>query len=99
VRTHLEQCQSYVCLTAKARATFLVEGDAFVIWIDLMPLGRFEDINRLFGPWPMRPAGCVIVAPDISQQPTYGLNSWGGSALHEGHNALIVKSMWRVGQT
>ncbi len=37
----------FICPTPEARAAF---GDAFVIWVDRISSGRFEDTNRMFVP-------------------------------------------------
>ena len=37
----------FVCPTAETRRAF---GDAFVIWVDRIDAGRFEDTNMLFEP-------------------------------------------------
>ena len=37
----------FVCPTPETRAAF---GEAFVIWIDRISVGRFEDTNKLFVP-------------------------------------------------
>src|SRR5262252_6362655 len=40
----------FICPTPAARAAFLEGGDAFVVWIDRIKKGRFEDTNRMFEP-------------------------------------------------
>ena len=37
----------FICPTADTRAAF---GDAFIIWVDRIKAGRFEDTNRMFVP-------------------------------------------------
>ncbi|MCX7898852.1 MAG: hypothetical protein N2444_01965, partial [Methylocystis sp.] len=37
----------FVCPTEETRAAF---GEAFVVWVDRIDQGRFEDTNRLFTP-------------------------------------------------
>ena len=37
----------FVCPTSETRSAF---GDAFVIWVDRIDAGRFEDTNKLFEP-------------------------------------------------
>ena len=37
----------FVCPTSETRRAF---GDAFVIWVDRIDAGRFEDTNKLFEP-------------------------------------------------
>jgi hypothetical protein len=38
----------FICPTQEARAAFLEGGDAFVVWVDRIKSGRFDDTNRLF---------------------------------------------------
>ena len=38
----------FVCPTDEARAAFEAGGAAFIIWVDRIKAGRFEDTNRLF---------------------------------------------------
>ena len=38
----------FVCPLPETRAAFTVGGPAFVIWMDRIASGRFEDTNRLF---------------------------------------------------
>ena len=38
----------FICPTPDARAAFLEGGEAFVIWVDRIKSGRFDDTNRLF---------------------------------------------------
>ena len=40
----------FICPTATAREAFTANGPAFVIWVDRIKKGRFEDTNRLFEP-------------------------------------------------
>ncbi len=38
----------FICPTSEARAAFLEGGEAFIIWVDRIQSGRFDDTNRLF---------------------------------------------------
>jgi hypothetical protein len=38
----------FVCPTAETRAAFTAGGEAFVVFVDRIPAGRFADTNRLF---------------------------------------------------
>ncbi len=40
----------FVCPTPETRAAFTVGGPAFVVWMDRIARGRFDDTNRLFTP-------------------------------------------------
>jgi hypothetical protein len=102
----------FICPTPAARAAFLTEGPAFVIWVDRIKAGAFPDTNKMFVPpehFDLR------VGPDGSPE------FWAEQAMrqlrpifdpkrptalfvgryqpfHEGHRALIVEGLKRVGQ-
>jgi adenylylsulfate kinase len=38
----------FICPTSEARDAFLEGGEAFIIWVDRIQSGRFDDTNRLF---------------------------------------------------
>ena len=102
----------FICPTPAARAAFLAGGDAFVVWIDRIKSGRFEDTNRMF------------VAPerfDLRVMPEGAPEYWAEQAMkllrpvfdplkptalfvgryqpfHAGHRALVVEGLRRVGQ-
>src|SRR5688572_30602429 len=38
----------FICPTPAARNAFMIAGDAFVIWLDRIQVGVFEDTNRMF---------------------------------------------------
>ena len=40
----------FICPTPAARQAFTSGGEAFVIWVDRIKAGAFEDTNRLFAP-------------------------------------------------
>jgi cytidyltransferase-like protein len=99
----------FICPTPETRAAF---GEAFVIWIDRIAEGRFEDTNRMF------------VAPDevdLRVSPDGAPQFWAEQALsrlrpafdpqkptalfigryqpfHPGHQRLIEEGLRRVGQ-
>src|ERR687895_700613 len=37
----------FICPTAETRAAF---GEAFIVWVDRIKTGRFDDTNRIFEP-------------------------------------------------
>lgn len=39
-----------ICPTPQARSAFMENGDAFIVWVDRIRQGRFEDTNRMFVP-------------------------------------------------
>jgi adenylylsulfate kinase len=102
----------FVCPTPAAREAFLAGGPGFVIWVDRIQSGRFEDTNRMFVP----PAHYDLRVTE-SGTPEY----WAEQALerlrpifdwqrptalfigryqpfHDGHRALIAEGLRRVGQ-
>lgn len=40
----------FICPKPEARAAFLEGGDAFIVWVDRIKKGRFEDTNQMFVP-------------------------------------------------
>jgi adenylylsulfate kinase len=38
----------FICPTSEARAAFVEGGEAFIVWVDRIKSGRFDDTNRLF---------------------------------------------------
>jgi cytidyltransferase-like protein len=102
----------FICPTHTARDAFLRGSEAFIIWVDRIQAGAFEDTNRLFVP-PER--------FDLRVTPTGSPEYWAERAMerlrpvfdwkrptalfigrfqpfHEGHRALIVEGLRRVGQ-
>lgn len=102
----------FICPTATARKAFTAEGDAFVIWIDRIKEGRFEDTNRLFEP----PATCDLrvtadgtpeywaeqaarlLRPVFDPKRPTALILGRYQPFHDGHKALIAEGIRRVGQ-
>lgn len=102
----------FVCPTEDARAAFCAGGEAFVVWLDRIEASRYEDTNRLFTP-PRRydlripPEGSAefwaerIVAelrPVFDPKKPTALFVGRYQPFHEGHRALIVEGLRRVGQ-
>lgn len=102
----------FICPTPTARNAFLRGGEAFIIWVDRIQAGAYEDTNRLFAP-----PECF----DLRVTPTGSPEYWAERAMerlrpvfdwkrptalfigrfqpfHEGHRALIVEGLRRVGQ-
>jgi adenylylsulfate kinase len=102
----------FICPTPATRAAFLESGEAFVVWLNRIESGRFEDTNRLFVP-PGR--ADVVVEPDGApeywadqivrrvrpifdpKRPT-ALFIGRYQPFHDGHRALIAEGLNRVGQ-
>jgi adenylylsulfate kinase len=102
----------FICPTAAAREAFLANGGAFVIWVDRIKQGRYEDTNRMFEPparfdlrvtadgtpeyWADQAAELLRPVFD-SKKPT-ALMVGRYQPFHDGHKALIIESINRVGQ-
>lgn len=99
----------FICPTPETREAF---GPCFVVWVDRIASGRFEDTNRLFIPperfdvrvsseglpeaWAER-----IVAglrPTFDPRAATALFVGRYQPFHDGHRALIVEGIRRVGQ-
>jgi adenylylsulfate kinase len=101
-----------VCPTEETRAAFTAGGPAFVVWADRIQRSRFEDTNRLFVPpaaYDLRVCadGSVEhwveqvirrVRPVFDPQKPTALFIGRYQPFHDGHRALIVEGLRRVGQ-
>jgi cytidyltransferase-like protein len=99
----------FVCPTGETRKAF---GEAFIIWVDRIDAGRFEDTNRMFvapdlydlrvtadGPpeyWAEKALASLRPAFD-PQKPT-ALFIGRYQPFHTGHQRLIEEGLRRVGQ-
>jgi adenylylsulfate kinase len=102
----------FICPTPDTRAAFLEGGDAFIVWVDRIQKGAFEDTNRLFVP----PSRCDVrvtahgaveywveqIAMRLRsvfdpKRPT-ALFIGRYQPFHDGHRALILEGLRRVGQ-
>jgi hypothetical protein len=102
----------FICPTEQTRQAFMGETGAFVIWIDRIKSGRFEDTNRVFVPpthvdlrvdaegapeyWADEAARLLRPVFD-SKKPT-ALLIGRYQPFHDGHRALILEAIERVGQ-
>jgi adenylylsulfate kinase len=102
----------FICPTEQTRQAFMGETDAFVIWVDRIKAGRFEDTNRVFVPpthfdlrvgpeeapeyWADEAAKLLRPVFD-SKKPT-ALLIGRYQPFHDGHRALILEAIERVGQ-
>jgi len=112
VRVGCYAIADFVCPTVEAREAFLANGDAFVIWIDRIKQGAYEDTNRLFKP----PGHCdlhvtaegsaefwaekavALLRPVFEPRKPAALLIGRYQPFHDGHKALIVEAIKRVGQ-
>ena len=102
----------FICPTLATRTAFLEGGEAFVVWLNRIERGRFEDTNQLFAP-PEKPDIVVKAegtpefwAEQIAQRVRPIFHAQKPAALligryqpfHDGHKALMVEALNRVGQ-
>lgn len=101
----------FVCPTVEARAAFGA-ANAYVVWLDRIAAGRFEDTNRLFEPpehydirvgaagapeyWATIIAGKV--KPHFDPKAPTALFVGRYQPFHDGHRRLIAEGIERVGQ-
>jgi adenylylsulfate kinase len=99
----------FICPTPETRAAF---GDAFVIWIDRIDSGRFEDTNRLFvapnhvdlrvtaegAPQYWAEQALTRLRPTFNPQKPTALFIGRYQPFHPGHQRLIEEGLRRVGQ-
>ncbi len=102
----------FICPTPETRAAFQADGPAFVVWVDRIAAGRFEDTNRLFVPpdafglrvlaegsveyWAEQVA--VLLRPLFDSKRPTALFIGRYQPFHDGHRALIEEGLRRVGQ-
>lgn len=99
----------FICPTSATREAF---GDAFMIWVDRIAEGRFEDTNRLFmAPerWDIRVTSegapeywaeeaLARLRPPFDPQAATALFVGRYQPFHMGHQRLIEEGLRRVGQ-
>lgn len=102
----------FICPTPETRAAFQGEEPGFIVWVDRIAAGRFEDTNRMFVPpdtFDIRVSaeGSVVFwAEQIAEQLRPLFDPKRPTALfigryqpfHDGHRALIEEGLRRVGQ-
>ncbi len=99
----------FICPTAETRATF---GEAFIIWLDRIQAGRFEDTNRMFvapersdlrvkaegTPQYWAEQALALLRPAFDPQKPTALFIGRYQPFHGGHQQLIEEGLRRVGQ-
>jgi adenylylsulfate kinase len=102
----------FICPTEQTRQAFMGETGAFVIWIDRIKAGRFEDTNRVFVPptdvdLRVSPEGAPeywadeaarLLRPVFDSKKPTALMIGRYQPFHDGHRALILEAIERVGQ-
>jgi hypothetical protein len=102
----------FVCPTEETRAAFTKGGKAYMIWIDRIKEGRFEDTNRLFRPpqlcdlrvtaqgtpeyWAEEAARRLRPVFNFRKPTALVLGRY--QPFHDGHKSQIVEAISRVGQ-
>ena len=103
----------FICPTPAAREAFFGDGGGFVIWIDRIQAGTFEDTNRLFVPpeqydlrvtkngtseyWAEQ--AMMRLRPVFDWRRPTALFIGRYQPFHNGHRALIAEGLKRVGQS
>jgi hypothetical protein len=102
----------FICPTPAARAAFAAGGTPFVIWVDRIKTGPYADTNRMFVPpehIDLRVSGegspeywteevMRLLRPIFDPKKPTALFLGRYQPFHEGHKALIVEGIRRVGQ-
>ena len=102
----------FICPTLAAREAFMSGGDAFVIWVDRIQAGAFEDTNRMFvlprrfdlrvtangSPEYWAEQAMRQLRPVFDPKRPTALFIGRYQPFHDGHKALIVEGLKRVGQ-
>jgi predicted Rdx family selenoprotein len=102
----------FVCLTPQTRLAFYIGGAPFVIWCDRIQHSRFPDTNALFVPpiecdlhvtadgtpeyWAEQAS--QLLRPVFAPQRPTALFVGRYQPFHDGHKALIVEGIQRIGQ-
>lgn len=102
----------FICPTEATRAAFTRGSPAFVVWVDRILEGRFEDTNRMFAApaeydlrvtadgtpdyWAEQIAGRVRPVFDPKRPTAIFIGRY--QPFHDGHKALIAEGLRRVGQ-
>jgi hypothetical protein len=102
----------FICPTPETRAAFLEGGKAFIVWVDRIKSSAYDDTNRMFVPpdsHDMRvpPEGTVEywveqiaqrLRPIFDPKKPTALFIGRYQPFHDGHRALILEGLRRVGQ-
>jgi hypothetical protein len=102
----------FICPTPETRRAFFDGGPGLIVWVDRIDVSRFEDTNRMFVPPETcdvrvtNEGGPDYWAEQIARQVRPIFNPKKPTALfvgryqpfHDGHRALIVEGIRRVGQ-
>jgi hypothetical protein len=102
----------FICPTPETRNAFAAGGAPFIIWVDRITAGVFEDTNRMFVPpqsYDLRvlregtpdhwgEQAMRLLRPAFDPQKPTALFVGRYQPFHDGHKALIAEGLNRVGQ-
>lgn len=102
----------FICPTPQTRAAFTEGGPAFLVWVDRIKAGAFEDTNRMFVPPEPRDVRIGVdgtaeywadqvaqrVRPIFEPKKPTALFIGRYQPFHDGHRALIAEGLRHVGQ-
>ena len=102
----------FICPTPATREAFIGKTDAFVVWVDRIKAGRFEDTNRMFeapGRFDLRvtsegapeywaDVAARLLRPVFDPKKCTTLMIGRYQPFHDGHRSLILEAIQRVGQ-
>lgn len=102
----------FICPTPETRRAFMQGGKAFVVWVDRIASSAYEDTNRMFVPpencdlrvpaegapdyWAEQVAQRVRPIFDPKKPTALFIGRY--QPFHDGHKALILEGLRRVGQ-
>lgn len=102
----------FICPTVTTRAAFASGGEAFVIFVDRVEKGHFEDTNKMFEPpvevdlhvtaegtpeaWAEK--AMLLLRPVFDPKRPTALFLGRYQPFHDGHKALVLEGLRRVGQ-
>jgi adenylylsulfate kinase len=112
VKTGCFAIADFICPTPRTREAFTQSAPALVVWVDRISAGRFQDTNAMFVPpehfdvrvtvegapeyWAEQIVKRVRPIFDPKQPTALFVGRY--QPFHEGHKALIVRGLERVGQ-
>jgi hypothetical protein len=112
VKTGCFAVADFICPTKEARAAFEADQSSFIVWVDRVRQSRFEDTDRIFvAPerydlrvvaegsaeyWAEEVANRVRPVFDTKRPTALFVGRY--QPFHDGHRALIIEGLRRVGQ-
>src|SRR5262245_57013997 len=112
VRTGGFAVADFICPTQATRSAFGEGGKPFIVWVDRIAAGRFEDTNRMFEPpvdfdlrvtargapeyWAEQIVSRLRPVFDLKRPTALFVGRY--QPFHDGHKALIAEGIARIGQ-